>query len=97
MNEKAREIIEVAKELTEIGKRASEVGIIGVSPSEFQMSEVEDFETIVESASWQPVEKERDCNTYPWEYTVEVDGIRFIYLSKERLRMETEEENESTR
>ena len=86
MNEKAREIIEVAKELTEIGKRASEVGIIGVSPSEFQMSEVEDFETIVESASWQPVEKERDCNTYPWEYTVEVDGIRFIYLSKERLQ-----------
>ena len=87
MNEKAKEIIEAAKELISAAKKAKEQGIIGITHfDEVHIFEVEDFETLVASATQRPVEKERDCNTYPWEYAVEVDGIRFIYLSEERLQ-----------
>ena len=87
MNEKAREIIETAKEFIRVTKKAEEQGIIGITQfDEVHIFEVEDFETLVASATQRPVEKERDCNNYHWEYVVEVDGIRFICLSNKRLQ-----------
>lgn len=80
-------IIEVAKELISAAKKAEEQGIIGITQfDEVHIFEVEDFETLVASATQRPVEKERDCNAYAWEYAVEVDGIRFICLSNKRLQ-----------
>lgn len=87
MSEKARNIIEAAKELISAAEKAKEQGIIGITHfGEAHIFEAEDFETLAASATQKPVEKKRDSDSYPQEYTVEVDGIRFIHLSEERLQ-----------
>ena len=88
MNEKAREIIEVAKELTETGKRASDVGIVGVSPREFQIYEAETFKEIVKASNIAPgleIINRPDypyTYDYPYAYRVSLGGFRFLHLSE---------------
>lgn len=97
MNEKAKKIIEVAKEFISVTKKAKRHGIISITYyNEAHIYDTKDFKAIAAVAEQKPVEKKRGCGDYPYEYTVKVDGIKFIHLSEEPLDIE-EEENEDTR
>ena len=86
MNEKAKEIIEVAKEYSDASKKAREYGIISVyGLNTFQIHTEDEFRNLASSNLQEIAEITREDTEYPYEYSIEIDGLKFFTISEKPL------------
>ena len=92
MNKEIREIIDVAKEYLDASRKAREYGIIAVyKPNSVQVCTEDEFRNLASSDLQEIVEFTREDTEYPYEYSIEIDGLKFFTISEKPLHFKNSE------
>ena len=80
------EIIDVAKEYLDATRKAREYGIIGAyGLNAFQIDTEDEFRKLASSSLQEVAEITREDGKYPYEYSIEIDGLKFLTISEKPL------------
>jgi hypothetical protein len=81
-----KEIIDVAKKYSDASRKAREYGIIGVYEfNTFQIHTEDEFRNLAYSSLQEIAEITREDTKYPYEYSIEIDGLKFFTISEKPL------------
>ena len=92
MNANVKEIIDVAKDYSDASRKARECGIIGVYElNTFQIHTEDEFRNLASSSLQEIAEITREDTEYPYEYSIEIDGLKFFTISEKPLYFKNSE------
>ena len=87
-----KEIIDAAKEYSDAARKAGEYGIIGVDGlNTFHIRTEGEFRNLVSSSLQEIAETTRGDTEYPYEYCIEIDGLKFFTISQKPLYFKNSE------
>ena len=87
-----KEIIDVAKEYSDASRKAGEYGIIGVyGLNTFHIRTENEFRNLTSSGLQEIAEITREDAEYPYEYSIEIDGLKFFTISEKPLYFKSSE------
>lgn len=92
MSVTVKEIIDVAKEYSDASRKAGEYGIVGVyGLNAFHICTEDEFRNLASSGLQEIAEIVRKDTEYPYEYSIEIDGLKFFTISEKPLYFKSSE------